>query len=270
VSPTRRGFADLVAILHRLRSPGGCPWDAEQTHETLRPYLIEEAYEVLEAIDAGDDAELRDELGDLLLQVVFHSELASERRAFDIDDVTENICAKLVRRHPHVFADVKVGSAAEVERNWSEIKKAERADRGHARSSVLDGVPRAMPSLTRAHRLGEKASSVGFDWSEAAEVRRKVEEELAEADAAAASGDIEAFRDEVGDLLFAIASWARLSDVHAEHALEGALVKFSERFRALEQEFAEHGRDMKECSPDELEAAWQDTKRRLEASWTSD
>jgi MazG family protein len=262
----RRGFSDLVAILHRLRSPGGCPWDAEQTHESLRPYLIEEAYEVLEAIDARDDAELRDELGDLLLQVVFHSELGAERRAFDIDDVTENICAKLVRRHPHVFADVKVGSAAEVERNWSEIKKVERAERGNETSSVLDGVPRALPALTRAHRLGEKASSVGFDWSAAAEVRRKVEEELAEADTAAAAGDAEAFADEIGDLLFAIASWARLSDVHAEHALEGALAKFSERFRALEREFADAGRDMMGCSPDELEAAWQDTKRRLRAS----
>src|SRR5262245_63547554 len=129
MTDSRRVFADLVAILHRLRSPGGCPWDAEQTHATLRPYLIEEAYEVLEAIDADDDGELRDELGDLLLQVVFHSELASERRAFDVRDVIENICAKLVRRHPHVFADVKVGSAAEVARNWSEIKTAERAGR---------------------------------------------------------------------------------------------------------------------------------------------
>ncbi len=265
-SGQRRSFADLVAILHRLRSPGGCPWDAEQTHESLRPYLIEEAYEVLEAIDASDDAELRDELGDLLLQVVFHSELASERSAFDIGDVVENICAKLVRRHPHVFADVKVGSAAEVERNWSEIKKIERAGRGQERSSVLDGVPRALPALTRAHRLGEKASSVGFDWSAAAEVRLKVAEELAEADAAAAAGDPDAFEEELGDLLFAIASWARLSDLHAEHALEGALAKFSERFRALEREMDEQGRDMKTCSPDELEAAWQHTKRRLQAS----
>jgi MazG family protein len=263
--PERRDFPDLVAILHRLRSPAGCPWDAEQTHESLRPYLIEEAYEVLEAIDGGDDDELRDELGDLLLQVVFHSELASERRAFDVRDVIENICAKLVRRHPHVFADVKVGSAAEVERNWSAIKKAERAERGNAGSSVLDGVPRALPALTRAHRVGEKASSVGFDWSAAREARLKVEEELAEADAAAATGDAAAFADEVGDLLFAIASWARLSHIHAESALDAALAKFSHRFRALERELAEQGRDMNGCAPDELEAAWQDTKRRLKA-----
>jgi MazG family protein len=168
-----------------------------------------------------------------------------------------------VRRHPHVFADVKVDSSADVERNWSQIKKTEREARGQAMSSVLDGVPRALPALTRAHRLGEKASSVGFDWVAAADVRRKVDEELAEADAAAASGDAEAFEDELGDLLFAIASWARLSDLHAEHALERALVKFSERFRALERDFTDQGRDMKGCSPDELEGAWQDTKRRL-------
>jgi tetrapyrrole methylase family protein/MazG family protein len=266
LSDSRRDFADLVAILHRLRSPGGCPWDAEQTHETLRPYLIEEAYEVLEAIDGGDDAELRDELGDLLLQVVFHSELATERGAFDIRDVVENICAKLVRRHPHVFADVKVGSSAEVERNWSEIKKAERAGKGKERSSVLDGVPRALPALTRAHRLGEKASSVGFDWSAAADVRQKIDEELAEVDEAVREGDAEAYTDEIGDLLFAIVSWARLSGSHAEHALEGALAKFQTRFRAVERDFDERGVAMKDCSPQELETAWQDAKRRLKAS----
>lgn len=263
MNDSRRQFADLVGILHRLRSPGGCPWDAEQTHRSLRPYLIEEAYEVLEAIDAGDDRELRDELGDLLLQVVFHSELASERGAFEIDDVIENICAKLVRRHPHVFADVSVGSSAEVERNWASIKKAERSERGQAQSSAIDGVPRALPGLTRAHRIGEKASSVGFDWTAAREVRRKVDEELAEADAAAAAGDKDALADEMGDLLFAIASWARLSGVHAELALERALAKFSARFRSLEVEMHRQGRDLSECSPEELEAAWQQAKSRV-------
>jgi tetrapyrrole methylase family protein/MazG family protein len=258
---TRRSFADLVAILHRLRSPGGCPWDAEQTHETLRPYLIEEAYEVLEALDAASDAELRDELGDLLLQVIFHSELATERGAFSIDDVVENICAKLVRRHPHVFGDTTVSSASEVERNWAAIKKTERAERGHASSSAIDGVPRSLPGLIRAHRLGEKASAVGFDWAAAVDVRHKVEEELAEADAAFASGNPEMLAEEIGDLLFAIASWARLSGVHAEVALERALVKFQARFRALETSMQDQGRDLAACSPDELEAAWQQAKR---------
>lgn len=260
MSDSRRDFADLVAILHRLRSPGGCPWDAEQTHQSLRPYLIEEAYEVLEAIDEADDRELRDELGDLLLQVVFHAELAEERGAFAIRDVVEAICAKLVRRHPHVFADVTVGSSADVERNWAEIKKVERAERGNADSSAIDGVPRALPGLTRAHRLGEKASAVGFDWSAAHEVRAKVAEELAEADHAAATGDLEAFGEEIGDLLFAVASWARLSGVHAETALESALGKFSRRFRTLENALRADGKKLDECSAAELEGAWQAAK----------
>jgi MazG family protein len=260
LSDPQQRFAELVRILHRLRSPGGCPWDAEQTHDSLRPYLIEEAYEVLEAIDARDDRELRDELGDLLLQVVFHSELASERDAFTIDDVIEGICAKLVRRHPHVFSDLVVGSAAEVERNWAAIKKAERRERGHAESSAIDGVPRALPGLTRAHRLGEKASSVGFDWTDAAGVRRKIDEELAEADAAAATGSEDALTEEVGDLLFAIASWARISGIHAEVALERALAKFSVRFRALERAMREQQRELHECSAEELEDAWQRAK----------
>jgi len=266
LSTPPRDFADLVAILHRLRSPGGCPWDAEQTHESLRPYLIEEAYEVLEALDSGDDRELKDELGDLLLQVVFHSELASERGVFSVGDVIEGICSKLVRRHPHVFADVKVDSSAEVERNWAAIKKLERAERGNAESSAIDGVPRALPGLTRAHRLGEKAASVGFDWAAAAEARLKIDEELAEADAAAAAHDSEALTDEIGDLLFAITSWARLSGVHAELALEKALGKFSLRFRHLETGLRSEGRDLSRCTPGELDAAWQSAKATLEAS----
>ncbi|MFN2376497.1 MAG: nucleoside triphosphate pyrophosphohydrolase [Candidatus Binatia bacterium] len=263
MSDARHHFDDLVALLHRLRSPGGCPWDAEQTHETLRPYLVEETYEVLEAIEGGDDAELRDELGDLLLQVVFHSELAAERGAFTIRDVTEAISAKLIRRHPHVFADVEVGSSAEVERNWAAIKKAERKERDGGDSSAIDGIPRAMPALTRAHRTGEKAASVGFDWSEASEVRRKVTEELAEADAAAAGGDAAALEEEIGDLLFAVASWARQCGLHAEQALDRALAKFSTRFRTLESGMRLQGREMSACSPEELESAWQAAKAAL-------
>lgn len=263
MSDSRHHFDDLVALLHRLRSPGGCPWDAEQTHETLRPYLVEETYEVLEAIEGGDDAELRDELGDLLLQVVFHSELAAERGAFTIGDVTEAISSKLIRRHPHVFADVQVGSSAEVERNWAAIKRTERRERGGRDSSAIDGIPRAMPALTRAHRTGEKASSVGFDWNDAAEVRKKVAEELAEADAAAAAGDATALEEEIGDLLFAVSSWARLSGLHAEQALDRALAKFSGRFRALESGLRLQGREMAGCSSEELEEAWQAAKAVL-------
>jgi tetrapyrrole methylase family protein / MazG family protein len=257
----RSSFADLVAILHRLRSPGGCPWDAEQTHQSLRPYLIEEAYEVLEALDADDDRELRDELGDLLLQVVFHSELAAERGAFTIDDVVDAICSKLVRRHPHVFADVSVESSADVARNWTAIKRQERAERGNADSSAIDGVPRSLPALTRAHRIGEKASSVGFDWPGADDAREKVREELAEADAAAGSGDPDALSEEIGDLLFAVVSWSRLSGIHAEVALEKALGKFADRFRALEKQVRARGKEVAGSTPEELDAVWRDVKR---------
>lgn len=263
MSASPRGFDDLVAILHRLRSPGGCPWDAEQTHLTLKPYLIEEAYEVLEAIDAGDDDELRDELGDLLLQVVFHSELAGERDAFGIHDVIEAISAKLVRRHPHVFADAKAGSSEEVARNWTRIKKAERQARGNSNSSAIDGVPRALPSLTRAHRLGEKAASVGFDWEAADQARIKIDEELAEADEAFRAGNLEALTDEIGDLLFAISSWARLSGVHSEGALDRALQKFSGRFRSMESDLQAQGRELGNCSMEELDEAWKAAKARL-------
>lgn len=260
MSGQRRDFDALVAILHRLRAPGGCPWDAEQTHESLRPYLIEEAHELIDAIDEGDDRAMCDELGDVLLQVVFHAELAQERGAFGIGDVVEAISDKMVRRHPHVFADVTVESSADVVRNWAEIKKAERAGRDGAESSAIDGVPRSLPGLARAHRLGEKASKVGFDWSAAHEVRAKVAEELAEADAAAASGDAGAFAEEIGDLLFAVSSWARLSGIHAENALEGALSKFSLRFRSLESKLRAEGRNLGDCSAAELEDAWQDAK----------
>lgn len=254
MSDPRRDFDDLVAIMHRLRAPGGCPWDAEQTHESLRPYLLEEAYEVLEALDHGGDDELRDELGDVLLQVVFHSELASERGAFGIRDVVENLSAKLVRRHPHVFADTEVSSAKDVERNWAAIKKEERKGRAVREASAIDGIPRALPALTRAHRSGEKAAAVGFDWNSAAEARCKVEEELAEA--AAAAGDPEAFTEEIGDLLFAVTSWARLGGTHAEVALDKALAKFSSRFRALEADLNATGKEMRDCSAEELDLVW--------------
>ncbi|HYC55729.1 MAG TPA: nucleoside triphosphate pyrophosphohydrolase [Candidatus Binatia bacterium] len=262
MSDSRRDFAALVALMHRLRAPGGCPWDAEQTHRTLRPYLIEEAYEVLDAIDSGDDKELRDELGDLLLQVVFHSELASERGAFSIEDVVESLASKLVRRHPHVFADVEVGSAQEVERNWSEIKKGERRRAGRERPSAIDGLPRGLPALARAKRIGEKAASAGFDWATADEVRAKVAEELEELDVAMGSGDDAAVEEEVGDLLFALTSMARLRGIDAESALSSALAKFDARFRALEHDVESSGRQMRELDAAELERIWQSVKTK--------
>ena len=255
-------FVELVEIMHRLRAPGGCPWDAEQTHESLRPYLIEEAYEVLDAIESESDEELRDELGDLLLQIVFHSELAAERGAFTIDDVAAAINRKMIRRHPHVFADTQVSSSSEVSANWSRIKAEERAaksgDRPH---SQLDGVPSALPALHRAHRLGERAAAIGFDWPDASGARAKIDEELAELDAAVASGNETEIAHELGDVLFALASHARLLGQNADNALRGGLARFEKRFRKVEDDFRRAGRDMGSADLTELEAAWQRAKR---------
>ncbi len=266
------GFDSLIELMKRLRAPGGCPWDIEQTHESLRPYLIEEAYEVLEALDTGSDADLCDELGDVLLQVVFHAQLAAERNAFTIADVTEALRAKLVRRHPHVFGSTKASSAEQVKANWAKIKAEEKKGRSltGAPPSILDGVPRGLPALTRAHRVGERAAEVGFDWPCAEACREKVSEELAELDEAASDGDIKAVADELGDLLFAVASYGRLSGLNAETVLERALGRFEARFRAVEQSLAESGSSVHEADSDTLEAVWQRVKRGLAASGAGD
>src|SRR5438093_8901666 len=192
-------FTRLVDLMARLRAPGGCPWDREQTPASLRPYLLEEVYEVLEAIDAGDPAHLRDELGDLLLQIVFQSQLATEAGRFTVADVARAIADKLVRRHPHVFGDVQVRDADEVMRNWRRLKAAEREAKGE--TGALAGVPRALPALVRAEQLGEKAGHVGLDWPDATGVLDKVREELAELEAAIAAGERPAIEHELGDLL---------------------------------------------------------------------
>ena len=245
--------------MHRLRAPGGCPWDAEQTHASLRPYVVEEAHELCEAIETGGDRELLDELGDVLLQVVFHAELAAERGAFTIADVADALVAKLVRRHPHVFGDTPAETSAEVVANWSKIKAREREASGRE-SGALAGVPRALPALLRAHRLGEKAGAVGFDWPDAAPAREKIAEELCELDEAVAASDLEAATAEVGDVLFAASNYARLLRVNAEMALQTALDRFERRFRAMEAEYAERGESMGDATLDELELAWQRAK----------
>lgn len=255
-------FEKLVGIMHRLRAPGGCPWDGEQTHASIKPYLIEEAYEVLEAIDAGDDGELCGELGDLLLQVVFHAEMAAETDRFKIDDVIDAICDKMVRRHPHVFADTQVDDAAEVLRNWSKIKQQERRD-ADTDASVLAGVPRALPALLRAHRIGEKAATAGFDWSTADGVVDKLREELAELEAAVAGEGAERIEAELGDLLFAATSLARHLGIRSEDALGKATDRFEARFRNMEARLRAEGRELGETSEDEMEAAWQRAKAEL-------
>ncbi len=227
----------LVRVMQRLLGPGGCPWDREQTFETLRKYVLEEACEVIDAIESKDMAHLREELGDLLLQIVFQSELARAQAGFGIDDVIAGIVEKLVRRHPHVFADGTAKDAAEVLQNWERIKTGEKKDR-----RVLDGVPRSLPALTRAQRIGEKVSRVGFDWQDRAGSRTKVNEEVAELDRAIEAGDKDAIEDELGDVLFALVNLARHVEVDAEGALRRTVDKFTRRFAHVEDRVRqEHG-----------------------------
>lgn len=254
-------FARLVEIMTTLRGPGGCPWDREQTPDSLTPYLIEETYEVLEALEARDWPAFKEELGDLLLQIVFHAQLMTEAGLFTIDDVAQAIADKLVRRHPHVFGDVKVKDAGEVVQNWVKIKAAEKADK--ADRSILAGVPHAAPALIQAQRLGEKAARVGFDWSSAAEVFKKIEEETQELSVALSTQEIEQQEHELGDLLFALTNLARHLDLDAETALRKAGKRFNARFRYLETQLAQNGEDIHHTSPARLEELWQEAKRTV-------
>jgi MazG family protein len=249
----------LRDIMARLRGPGGCPWDREQTLQTLKPYCIEEAYEVLDAIDSGDPDKHREELGDLLLQVVFHSQLRAEEGAFTFDDVANAISDKLVRRHPHVFGELKVEDSAEVLRNWDEIKRKEKAGAGES-PSVLSGLPKALPALAKAQEVQKRAARVGFDWSKDAQVLDKIEEEVRELREAIASGDTAHIREETGDLLFSVVNLARRLKVHAEEALHGTTGKFIRRFQHVEQRVAESGREMKACTLEELDVFWDEAK----------
>ncbi len=254
-------FAELVRIMERLRGPGGCPWDREQTRESIKPYVIEEAYEVAEAIEDNNIEELRAELGDLLLQIVFHSEMARAEGLFTIEEVIRGISEKMIRRHPHVFSDTEVKDSAEVLRNWARIKAEERKDRQD--NSVVSGVPRALPALQRAHRIGEKASRVGFDWEAAHEVLEKVHEELAELEAAVEHGDRAEVEAELGDVLFALTSLGRHLDIHAEDALHRASERFIRRFRYLEERLAERQQDLHDTPVQEMNSLWEEAKSKV-------
>lgn len=243
----------LRAIVAALRGPGGCPWDMEQTHASLRAGLIEEAYEVVDAIDARDDANLREELGDLLLQVVFHAQIAAEAGRFDFDAVAHEHCEKLIRRHPHVFGDDSCADSSAVLKRWDEIKRAEK---GAAPESVLDHVSGALPALTRAEKIQKRAAKVGFDWPDAKPVFSKVREELAEIESAPA----EEIEEEVGDLLFAVVNLARKLHIDAETALHGATRKFSTRFRGVESLARERGLKLEAMTLAELDALWDEVK----------
>jgi tetrapyrrole methylase family protein/MazG family protein/ATP diphosphatase len=247
----------LVAIMQRLLAPDGCPWDREQTLQTLRPYVLEEAHEVADAIDRGSPQDLCEELGDLLLQVVFQAELARAQSWFGPDDVVSAICDKLVRRHPHVFGDEEAKTTKDVLHRWEQLKAAEKKDRG-----VLEGVPVALPALLRASRVGEKAARLGFDWPDASGPRAKIDEELGELDAAVAGGDMTEAGRELGDLLFATASFARKLGLDPESALRETLLRFGERVQGVEAQAKASGRALDAIPAEELEAMWNIAKSR--------
>jgi len=257
-------FARFVELIARLRAPGGCPWDREQTHETVKPMTIEEAYEVAEAIDEGDDAGLAGELGDLLLQVVFHAEMARERGAFDIDAVVKGVRDKMVRRHPHGFGEETAGSAGEVLRNWEAHKKAEReaAGKDEAGASLLDGVSRGLPAVMEAFQMTTKAGRVGFDWPDAARILPKLDEEVGELRAALAASPPEPdqVRDEIGDVLFVMVNLARRLGVDPESALKGSNRKFRRRFKHVEDGLQARGRTPAESTLAEMDALWDEAK----------
>ena len=256
--PALTPFERLCKIMEVLRSPEGCQWDRAQTHRSLTPYLIEETYEVVEAIEEGSTGALKEELGDLVLQIVFHAQLAREAGTFTVDDVMDSINEKLIRRHPHVFEAKKELKPGEVRDQWEKIK----TDSGE-KETVLGGLPRSMPALTTAFRLGEKAGGVGFDWPNSAEALQKVKEEVGELEEELAKGEKtsrDAVADELGDLLFAVASVARLSGVDPEAALKKALEKFRRRFQAMEAEIFSGRGSFSAYTLDEMEALWQSNK----------
>ena len=247
--------------MDRLRNPGGCPWDREQTIQSLAPYFLEEAYEVVDAIASGDPDKLREELGDLLLQIVFVSRIAREHAWFDVDGVSEGISEKMVRRHPHVFGDRQVEGSAEVMRNWEDIKREERSEEPEA--SVLDGVPASLPALLKAFRMTEKAAAVGFDWRKPIDVMEKMREEMDELQSELEAGDAvvdDRVRAEMGDILFVMANLARHLGVDPETALQQTNATFMRRFQAMEERAREAGRDFREMDLSEKDALWDSVK----------
>ncbi len=247
--------------MQRLRAPGGCPWDREQTFDSLKPYLLEETYEVLDSIDSRDWPALAEELGDLLLQPVFLAELAREEGYFTIDDALDQIVSKLIRRHPHIFDGAQAATAAEVKRNWDRIKQEEKAARGMAPGGLLDGVPRSSPALVEAAAISVKAARTGFDWPDAPAVVEKLHEELAEIEQARAGGDTARIEDEIGDLLFTVVNLARVLGVDPEQALRKTNAKFRRRFGHLERRVAESGKSFEETGLEALEEFWTEAKR---------
>ncbi len=269
-----KDIARLIEIMAALRTPGtGCPWDLEQDFSTIAPYTIEEAYEVADAIERADLDDLREELGDLLLQVVFHARMAEEGGAFDFGDVVEAITTKMIRRHPHVFGDEDARAAGMAKGMWNRIKEDEKAERRERRlargqtaedhgSGFLDGIPVNMPALTRALKIQERAARVGFDWKEAEPILDKIEEEIGELRHAIAQGDTKASEDEFGDVLFALVNFGRHLAIDAEQALKGTNAKFRRRFHDVERQLRQNDRTLEQATLEEMEELWQQAKSR--------
>src|ERR1044072_5996966 len=258
-------FAELVELIARLRAPGGCPWDREQTHESLKPMLLEEAYEVIEAIDEGNDEEFIGELGDLLLQVVFHSDIATEAQRFTIADVIERVSSKMIRRHPHVFGEDTASTSTEVLRNWEAIKAAELEAKGaQSDGSMLDSVSTKLPAVMEAFQMTTKVSRVDFDWPDVSGVLEKLDEEVSELKEAVASPspDLKEISDEVGDLLFVAVNVARLLGVDPESALKASNRKFRRRFRYIEDRLREQGLKPADSNHAEMDALWDEAKAK--------
>jgi MazG family protein len=254
---SKRSFDELVALMTRLRAPGGCPWDRKQTLPDLKPYVIEEAYEVVDAIDQNDRRALAEELGDLLLQAVFIAEITREEGGHDIYDSVTAIHDKLVRRHPHVFGDVEANDAEAVLTNWEKLKQDERKAEN---KSVLSGVPQSMPALLKASRLTEKAARVGFDWRRTEDVFDKIDEELSELREAVANGDNAHIHEEIGDLLFTVANIARKVNVNPEEALQSTNRKFMRRFESMEKNVRERGQNLDQLELEEMDRLWDEAK----------
>ncbi|MGR3178122.1 MAG: nucleoside triphosphate pyrophosphohydrolase [Candidatus Anammoxibacter sp.] len=263
-------FEDLVNLMRRLREKGGCPWDIEQTHESLKQYLVEETYEVIDAIDSGDEDKLKEELGDLFYQIIFHAQISEENGAFNMHDILKLGMEKMTRRHPHVFGNSKASNTKEVLEQWDEIKKKEK---GHEdRKYVVDGVPKHLPALQKAQKIQKKVAKVGFDWTDIKDVIAKVEEEFTEFKAeinhikddvppeAQAESNIAAIEEELGDFFFAIVNLARFLKLDSENVLQKAIHKFSKRFRGIEDELKANGKSIEDASLDEMDAAWNKVK----------
>ena len=249
----------LLEIMARLRAPGGCAWDREQTHASIKHCAIEEAYELVDAIEAADDVELREELGDMLMQVIFHAQIAAEQKRFTFEDVARSLADKLVARHPHVFGDKKAHTADQVLDQWHKLKEKEK---GHRRPSVTDGVPRHLPGLMRAQAVQKKVARVGFDWSKPEEVLDKVEEEMREYRHELNRGNRRRMAEELGDLLFSVVNLARFQKFHAEDLLNQCTKKFVARFQQVEAALAARGKKPNEATQEEMEAEWQKAKRK--------